>query len=145
MNLDDFTMSGWPLVAWLLILLAIGMLIGAFFGRVARRSTFAAERRAGRDEGVIAGTETTWGLIGTDARRAAMAHMGLDTPRAPLFDQDEHAPLEPRPYVAPRVVSDDGEVLSCGSGHHRAGTLVIPRALLDEGHVEVIRYDRGAE
>lgn len=95
MNLDDFILSGWPLVAWLISLLAVGALIGSALGYFNASTDLAKERKAARDEGFQSGIETAWGLIGSDARRVAAVTLGEDRPdlRTLIFDQDE-SPLQ---------------------------------------------------
>lgn len=95
MNLDDFVLSGWPLVAWLIGLLAVGVLIGSAFGYLSASTDLAEVRKVMHAQGFQSGIETAWGLIGSDARRVAAVTLGDDRPdlRTMIFDQDE-SPLQ---------------------------------------------------
>lgn len=159
MNLDDFVLSGWPLVAWLVGLLAVGLIAGAALGFFNASTDLAKERKQARDGGFQSGIETAWHLIGSDARRLAAVTLGdrrADLRGQGLYDQDESPflralrdqllPADPdRVYVAPRVVTDDGEELSPGSGQPGAGTLVLPRALLADGTMHFVKFERGED
>lgn len=153
--MTGFVLEGWALLAALISVGAIALLAGAALGFFSASTDLDKERKTARDAGFQSGIETAWSLIGSDARRLAAVTLGdrrADLRAQGLFDQDEpplqramrDALLPGAPvYIAPRVVADDGEELSPGSGQPGAGTLVIPRALLDNGTAHVVKFERG--
>jgi len=156
---SGFVLEGWALLAALISVGAIALLAGAALGFFSASTDLDKERKTARDAGFQSGIETAWSLIGSDARRLAAVTLGdrrADLRAQGLFDQDEPPlqramrgallPGDPdRHYIAPRVVADDGEELSPGSGQPGAGTLVIPRALLDNGTAHVVKFERSAD
>lgn len=164
--MSGFVLEGWALFAALLSVGAIGLLAGAALGFFSASTDLKREQSRAWGRGVDAGT--SW----ESRRRRALPGEVLALPRDPytgealapeppvhdypqgLFDQDEPPlqramrdallPGDPdRHCIAPRVVADDGEELSPGSGQPGAGTLVIPRALLDNGTAHVVKFERG--
>lgn len=103
MNLDDFVLSGWPLVAWLMGLAALAILLGQLIGRLNERDRQRHERSRAWRRGVYAGMEWEARSRAGDSARPlprdpysgkALAPMPpryvIPTPpRAALFDQDE--------------------------------------------------------
>lgn len=91
MNLDDFILSGWPLVAWLLIIAALAVMVGVGLGYLNASTDLAEIRKVVHAQGFEEGIKTAWGLIGSDARRVAAVTLGEDRPdlRTMIFDQDE--------------------------------------------------------
>jgi len=143
-----FAEGGLTLLGVVLAVVAIGVIVGAGFGYFTASGDLKREQSRAWALGVHAGK--TWADEWRDARPGEVVPLPVDPytlrsltpappvhsiptpPRAVLFDQDD-PPAPPKWPVAPRVVVDDGEVLSEGSGLPGAGVLTIPRALLDSG------------
>jgi hypothetical protein len=159
-----FAEGGLTLLGVLIAVAALGCLAGAGIQRLNSEHDLKHERSRAWRIGVGAGA--LWEVHRRLARPGEVVKLPRDpytgeaiAPEPPhvtypgqgLYDQDEPPFLRAlrdqlvpadadRVYRAPRVVTDDGEELSPGSGQPDAGTLILPRALLDGGHVEVVKF-----
>ena len=107
MNLDDFVLSGWPLVAWILIIAALACMVGVGLGYLNAATDLKKERSKAWRRGVNAGGEwetrrraTLPGEIITLPRDPFLGEAFMPDllteyqPRAVLFDQDAPVPTE---------------------------------------------------
>lgn len=150
----------WVLCGLMLAVGAGGVLVGAASGFYSASRDLQRERsrawRLGLKEGRAYERDLMTAVVGeviaipgdpyskTPINPEPRIVMTPTPPRSVLFDQDADETTEAdQVYRAPQVVTDDGEVLSSGSGQPGAGTLVIPRALLEDGRFKFVKFERG--